>query len=180
VFFAGEIVPQSLCTRYGLAVGYFASPLVRVLMILAWPVAWPLGKLLDYIVGHGEGGLPRCQLQHFVALHDEEEGFVSVGEGLSKNELNVIQAALELTYKTAKEAMTPLDKVFMLSDEDVMNEELVAKILCMGHSRVPVYAGQDRKNIIGLLLVKELLLRVTVRPCYSTTVPALLCPDSCP
>lgn len=143
--------------------GYYASPLVWVLIIFAWPVAWPLGKLLDYILGHGEGGMPRTQLQHFVALHDEEEGFVSVGEGLTKNELNIIQSALELTFKTAKEAMTPLDKVFMLSDDDMMNEALVAQILVMGHSRVPVYAGRDRKNIVGLLLVKELVLRVPVR-----------------
>jgi metal transporter CNNM len=161
---AGEIVPQSVCTRYGLAVGYYSSWLVRLLMIIAWPVAWPLGKVLDYILGHGEHALPRSQLQHYVALHSEEERFANAGEGLTTNELRVINSALELTSKTARTAMTPLDKVFMVSQDDVMDEALVNKIMLMGHSRVPVYSAGDRTNIVGLVLVKELLLKVDVRP----------------
>lgn len=156
-------MPQSVCTRYGLAVGYYSSWLVRVLMIVACPVAWPLGKLLDYVLGHGEHALPRSQLQHYVALHSEDEGFAHAGEGLTANELLVINSALELTSKTARTAMTPLDKVFMVCQDDVMDEAMVHEIMHMGHSRLPVHAADDRTNIVGLVLVKELLLNVSVR-----------------
>lgn len=71
----GEIVPQGICTRYGLAVGYYASWLVRILMVIAWPVAYPLGKILDAVLGHSAPALPRGQLQQFVSLHGEDEGF---------------------------------------------------------------------------------------------------------
>lgn len=156
-------MPQSICTRYGLAVGYYTSWLVRVLMVISYPIAWPLGRLLDKILGHGDATLPRGQLQHYVTLHGEAEGFAPLGQGLTDNELHVINSALELTYKRAKAAMTPLDTVFMVSSDDVLNEALVARILATGHSRVPVFSGRDRSNVVGLLLVKELLLKVTVR-----------------
>lgn len=74
---AGEIVPQGICTRYGLAVGYYASWLLRVLMVITFPVAYPLGKILDYILGHSAPALPRGQLQQFVSLHGENEGFAT-------------------------------------------------------------------------------------------------------
>lgn len=156
-------MPQSICTRYGLAVGYYTSWLVRVLMVISYPIAWPLGRLLDKILGHGDATLPRGQLQHYVTLHGEAEGFAPLGQGLTDNELHVINSALELTYKRAKAAMTPLDTVFMVSSDDILNEALVARILATGHSRVPVFSGRDRSNVVGLLLVKELLLKVTVR-----------------
>jgi hypothetical protein len=37
--------------RYGLEVGAYSSWLVRALMLLAAPVAWPMGKLLDLMLG---------------------------------------------------------------------------------------------------------------------------------
>lgn len=47
--------PACLCTRpaprYGLAIGYYSSWLVRGLMFLTCPITWPIGKLLDAILG---------------------------------------------------------------------------------------------------------------------------------
>ena len=169
-------MPQSICTRYGLAVGYYTAWLVRVLMVLSYPVAWPLGRLLDRVLGHGDAALPRGQLRHFVHLHGEAEGFVQLGQGLTDNELHVINSALELTHKRARAAMTPLDKVFMVSTDDVLNEALISRILATGHSRVPVFAGGDRGDVVGLLLVKELLLKVTVRVRPLPTCPWLAPP----
>lgn len=54
------------------------------------------------------------------------------------------QGALDLTAKTAYSAMTPLDKVFMRSHQEVLDEDALQEILTSGHSRVPVYANDDR------------------------------------
>jgi metal transporter CNNM len=48
----GEILPQAVCKRHGMAVGARLSWFVRVIIVLAFPVAWPIGKLLDHILGH--------------------------------------------------------------------------------------------------------------------------------
>jgi metal transporter CNNM len=63
-----------------------------------------------------------------------------------------------LTAKTAKTAFTPLDKVFMVPSDAILDSDLCAQILKMGHSRVPVHAPGDRTQIMGILLVKELLM----------------------
>ena len=66
----GEIIPQAvrinpfmtrnslkaqICVRYGLAIGGACAPLVFGLMILFSPIAFPIAKLLDYVLGREEG-----------------------------------------------------------------------------------------------------------------------------
>lgn len=48
---AGEIIPQSICSRYGLAVGAYSAYFVRALMILCGVVAYPISKILDWVLG---------------------------------------------------------------------------------------------------------------------------------
>ena len=56
-------MPQAVCTRYGLQVGAASAWLVRILMVLAAPIAWPIGHILDSVLG-GEHtvGRGRCSL----------------------------------------------------------------------------------------------------------------------
>jgi hypothetical protein len=43
--------PQAVCSRYGLAVGSYSSWLVRILMIVCWPIgAHPLCVLLSALI----------------------------------------------------------------------------------------------------------------------------------
>ncbi|XP_044327636.1 putative DUF21 domain-containing protein At1g03270 [Triticum aestivum] len=41
----GEVIPQAICTRYGLAVGACFVWLVRIVMFIAYPIAYPIGKV---------------------------------------------------------------------------------------------------------------------------------------
>lgn len=41
-------MPQAVCTRYGLKVGAIMAPLVRVLLILFFPIAYPISKVRDF------------------------------------------------------------------------------------------------------------------------------------
>ena len=50
-FHTGEIIPQAVCTRYGLAVGAYSAWFVKALMLLCGIVAWPISKILDRVLG---------------------------------------------------------------------------------------------------------------------------------
>ncbi|XXG80766.1 hypothetical protein AAC387_Pa09g1553 [Persea americana] len=163
----GEVIPQAICTRYGLAVGANFVWLVRILMIVCYPIAYPVGKLLDCVLGHNESALfRRAQLKALVSIHSQEAG---KGGELTHDETTIISGALDLTEKTAEEAMTPIESTFSLDVNSKLDWEAIGKILARGHSRVPVYSGNP-KNIIGLLLVKSLL---TVRAETETPVSAV-------
>ncbi|XP_064976067.1 DUF21 domain-containing protein At4g14240-like [Musa acuminata AAA Group] len=150
----GEVIPQAICTRYGLAVGANFVWLVRILMIICYPIAYPIGKILDCALGHSESALfRRAQLKALVSIHSQEAG---KGGELTHDETTIISGALDLTEKTAEAAMTPIESTFSLDVNSKLDWEAIGKILARGHSRVPVYSGNP-KNIIGLLLVKSLL-----------------------
>lgn len=152
----GEILPQAACSNHGLMLGAAFAPLVRVLIFVTAPIAWPIAWLLDQMLGNKESALfRRGQLKALVDIHASGNIF---GGNLSADEVAIMKGALDLTSKTAAHAMTPLDLVFMLSSDAVLDEETLTALIASGHSRVPVHSPDDRKNILGILLVKELLL----------------------
>ena len=156
VLLFGEIIPQALCTTYGLAIGAFFAPLVNVLLFITQPISIPIAALLDTILGQRHSALfRRTQLRTFVDLHDVNKNF---GGKLSTEEVTIIKGALDLTHKRAKAAMTPLDMVFMLSIDAILDAATLESILKSGDSRILVHKRGDRTSILGTVLVKELIL----------------------
>ncbi|KAI3907403.1 hypothetical protein MKW92_003245 [Papaver armeniacum] len=150
----GEILPQAVCTRYGMKVGAMTAPFVRVLLCLFFPIAYPISKMLDWMLGKGHAVLlRRAELKTFVDFHGNEAG---KGGDLTHDETTIIAGALEMTEKTVKDAMTPISSAYCIDLNSTLDLETLTAIMTNGHSRVPVYAGNP-KNIIGLVLVKNLL-----------------------
>ncbi|KMS98756.1 hypothetical protein BVRB_3g069330 [Beta vulgaris subsp. vulgaris] len=96
VLFFGEVIPQAICTRYGLAVGANFVWLVRILMIICYPISYPIGKVLDCLLGHNEVLFRRAQLKALVSIHSKEAG---KGGELTHDETTIISGALDLTEK---------------------------------------------------------------------------------
>ncbi|GKD00884.1 DUF21 domain-containing protein [Tanacetum coccineum] len=69
----GEILPQAICTRYGLTVGATMAPFVRCLLFLFFPISYPISKVLDWMLGKGHAALlRRAELKTFVNFHGNE------------------------------------------------------------------------------------------------------------
>ncbi|KAG6656069.1 hypothetical protein CIPAW_05G261700 [Carya illinoinensis] len=150
----GEIIPQSVCSRYGLNVGAKLSFLIRLLVLVFFPLSYPISKLLDWLLGKGHFVLlRRAELKILVDMHG-----ILAGKGgeLTYDETTIITGALDMTQKSAKDAMTPISGIFSLDIDSKLDEQTMGLILSKGHSRVPIYS-KSPTNIVGLILVKDLI-----------------------
>ena len=58
---AGEIIPQALCSRFGLQIGAYSAWFVRILLWVVGIVSFPISKVLDYLLGSEHGvSNPMC------------------------------------------------------------------------------------------------------------------------
>ncbi|KAG5375130.1 hypothetical protein IGI04_039726 [Brassica rapa subsp. trilocularis] len=154
----GEIIPQAVCSRYGLSIGAKLSILVRFIVIVFFPLAYPISKLLDLLLGRRHSTLfRRAELKSFVFMHGNEAG---KGGELTHDETTIISGALDMSHKSAKDAMTSVSKIFSLDINSRLDEKTMGLIASEGHSRIPVYSV-DPTVIIGYILVKNL---IKVRP----------------
>ncbi|EME49920.1 hypothetical protein DOTSEDRAFT_85203 [Dothistroma septosporum NZE10] len=152
----GEVAPQSVCVRYGLSIGAYCAPLVLGLMWLMSPVAWPTAKLLDWILGEDHGTMyKKAGLKTLVSLHKQQA--LTQRDGLMDDEVTIINSVLDLKEKAVGDIMTPMQDVFTMSADTVLDERMMDTILSQGYSRIPIYAPDNPRNFVGMLLVKILI-----------------------
>ncbi|KAH7716386.1 ancient conserved domain protein 4 [Aphelenchoides avenae] len=98
----GEIFPQSVCVKKGLAVGARTIWITRLIMAVTLPVAWPVSKFLDYVLGDEVATYDRRRLIELIKLSTRNE------DGLAE-ELKIAVGAMELSDKTVADVMTRID-----------------------------------------------------------------------
>uniref|UniRef100_A0A8C6WXV4 Metal transporter n=1 Tax=Neogobius melanostomus TaxID=47308 RepID=A0A8C6WXV4_9GOBI len=131
----GEIVPQAICSRHGLAVGANTIFLTKFFMLLTFPASYPVSKLLDYLLGQEIGTVyNREKLLEMLRVTDPYNDLV-------KEELNIIQGALE--------------DCFMIPADTTLDFNTMSEIMKSGYTRIPVFEG-ERSNIVDQLFVKDL------------------------
>lgn len=147
----GEISPQAICSRHGLMIGAKTISVTKIVMVLTFPLAYPISKFLDFVLGEEIGNVyTRERLKELVKVTTEFND-------LEKDEVNMISGALELRRKIVGDVMTKLDDVYMLSYDAILDFETVSEIMKSGYSRIPVYEDR-RTNIVTMLYIKDLAL----------------------
>ena len=145
----GEIVPQALCSRHGLAVGANTITVTKFFMLLTFPVSFPVSKLLDVLLGQEIGTVyKRDKLVEMLKVTEPYNDLV-------KEEMNMIQGALELRNKTVEDVMTPVSNCFMIQNDAVLDFNTMSEIMESGYTRIPVF-DDERSNIVDILYVKDL------------------------
>lgn len=149
----GEIIPQSVCVKYGVQVGALFSPFVLGLMYLTYPLSYPISLLLDYMLGEDHGTMyKKSGLKTLVTLHR------TMGvERLNQDEVTIISAVLDLKEKPVANIMTPMNRVYTMSADTILNEKTVEEIFNAGFSRIPIHLPNEPMNFIGMLLVRVLI-----------------------
>lgn len=145
----GEIIPQAICSRHGLAIGAKTVWVTKFFMLATFPLSFPISKILDCVLGEEIGNVyDRERLMEFIRVTKDYNK-------LENEEVNIISGALELKKKTVADVMTQIDDVFMMPYNAILNFETMSEIMKQGYSRIPVYDG-DRNNIVALLNIKDL------------------------
>ncbi|XP_070834024.1 metal transporter CNNM1 [Chaetodon trifascialis] len=149
IFFIGEILPHSVASRHSLAIASKTLCATRLLMLMFFPIAYPVSKILDIML-HQEisNFYTREKLVAMLRVTDPYHDLV-------KEELNIIQGALELRTKTVEDVLTPLSDCYMLSSDAVLDFCTMSDVMQSGFTRIPVYEN-ERSNIVDILFVKDL------------------------
>ncbi|TFY63465.1 hypothetical protein EVJ58_g3232 [Rhodofomes roseus] len=116
----GEIIPQAASVRYGLSIGASCAPVVLGMMYLFAPVAYPIAKLLDWILGANDTHTyKKAELKSFLAFHRQGE------EPLRDDEISILNGVLELNNKHVEELMTPMQDVVTISSDRILDHDTV-------------------------------------------------------
>lgn len=110
--------------------------LTKFFMLVTSPLAFPISKILDAILGTEIGTVyNRERLMELIKVTDAYTD-------LEKDEVNIVTGALVLKRKSVKDVMTRIDDCYMLPLSAVLNFEQISEIKEQGYSRIPVYDGE--------------------------------------
>jgi metal transporter CNNM len=148
----GEILPQAVVARYALEVGAFFAGLVRIIMIILYPICAPMAWVLDKMLG---AELPTVYTKQELArmIEDHEKYGQS---GIDKDEVRIARGALTFGDEKIRQVMTPLRNVMMLAAKEEIDHTLIAQLNQAGYSRLPVY-GKTQDDVMGILYTKDLV-----------------------
>lgn len=171
----GEVIPQAVCARHGLAIGALCAPYVLLLMYLFAPVAYPIAKILDCALGvHDAHTYKKVELKSFLQLHRTGQ------EPLRDDEIDILNGVLELSSKNVEAIMTPICDVVMLSSDTILDHSTIDAILTSGYSRFPVHKPGNPLAFEGLLLIKKLLMYDPARELPVSHFPLSILPEALP
>ncbi|CAF0931137.1 unnamed protein product [Rotaria sordida] len=145
----GEIIPQAICSRYGLVIGAHTHVITWASMIVTGIISYPLGFILNKILGQEvTASYTRDQIARMLT---------KINADIEKPELDVITGVLSIRKKTTSEVMTLLSDVYMLDKDRKTDTELILDLHKHGFSRIPVYS-KERSNVIGIVKLRDFAL----------------------
>jgi metal transporter CNNM len=152
IFLFGEIIPQAVISRHALSFGSKTAPIVRVLLLIFYPITKPISWILDKMLGEELQTIySKKELMKIVAEHED-----SLDSAIDNDEERIILGALSFSDKTANDIMTPETVVYAVEEAAEVTQELLDDIRENGFSRIPVYKD-DPNNLTGFIHVRDLV-----------------------
>ncbi|KAG8968066.1 hypothetical protein FRC03_008765 [Tulasnella sp. 419] len=163
------------------------------MMYIFAPIAWPIAKLLDRVLGEDtHTTYKKAELKSFLQFHRNPRntygtyGPTDNGSDdhpalpLSDEEISILNGVLSLNEKSVREIMTSMKDVVTLSSDAVLDHDLVDAIILSGYSRFPVHEPDKPTSFIGFLLVKRLLRYDPSEPKKVGQLPLTILPEARP
>lgn len=148
----GEVAPQAVFSKFAMELGAKTAWLVRIFIILFYPLCAPVAWLLDKTLGR-ELPAVYSRLELIEVLNEHQQ---SPDSDIEEDEHLIATGALSFGDKTLESIMTPWSVVSIANTAQTVQQVLADTIIPAGISRLPVVDGKTKK-ILGILLVKDLL-----------------------
>ena len=103
---------------------------------------------------------------------DEIQTFIESEVELDAEEKSMLTGVLEVSETQVREVMVPRSQMVVIDIEDEF-DDILAMIVESGHSRFPVI-GEDRDEVLGILLAKDLLRYFGTDAAKEVTIQKLL------
>ncbi len=150
----GEIIPKAYASRFSSKVSLRASPLLRVIQVVLFPVVWVFEQMTQVVfrmfgARHGEQTFSSTEEIRTMIAMGEEEGV------LEEEEREMLHSVIDFGELMAKEVMVPRTDMIALASDVTVNEA-VQQSVDSGFSRLPVFDG-DVDNVVGVVFAKDLL-----------------------
>ena len=107
---------------------------------------------------------------------DEIQTFIESEVDLDAEERSMLTGVLEVSETQVRDVMVPRSQMVVIDIEDAF-DEILSMIVESGHSRFPVI-GEDRDEVLGILLAKDLLRYFGTDAAKDVTIRKLLRPAS--
>lgn len=129
----GEIIPQAVCSRYGLQVGAITRYVMYGIMGAVFVIAYPMSKILNLVLGKEIRTVyTRDKIREVMRRAKD-------GKEMEENQFKLISGALDFKSKQVSSIMVPIKDVFSLDINTILDFDTFKTILYHGYSRIPVY-----------------------------------------
>jgi len=148
----GEIMPQAVFSRFALYLGAKTAWLVRIFIIILYPVSWPIAWVLNRTLGEEMATIySKQELMKIV-----EEHKATKASDVDADEERIVKGALTFSDKVVKDVMTPRSVIKALESSQKIDRKFLNILSKSDHSRIPIYKD-NLDNIIGILYLTKLV-----------------------
>ena len=150
-----EVLPKTYAIAYPERFSLAVAPLVRLIVAVFGPVIMAVEWIVKLTLGIF--GVDIDHAQDVLSAHDELRGAIDLHlkEGaVIKKDRDMLGGILDLQDLTVSDLMVHRTKMTLI-DGSEKPEEIVAKVLKSGNTRIPVWKDKP-DNIIGILHAKTL------------------------
>ena len=155
ILFFVEIIPQSFARTHAERIAVPTLRVIYVIYVLMIPIVWLVSEFAARVVSKLGG----VRQENPPITEEELEYLVNVGERagvLEETKKEMIVGVFEFDETKVREIMTPRPDVKWLNEGSNLSEALALAVES-GMSRIPVCENASIDNVVGILLVKDLL-----------------------
>ncbi|WKC76855.1 hemolysin family protein [Borreliella valaisiana] len=153
VLIFAEILPKQIAILNNEIIALSTSFFLKPLIFIFTPLIYIINKIIKKILN-----LFKIKTSHKMTKESIKNMLSLAGNlGILKNDSRIfMQKMLDIDQVRASEIMTHRTEVFSLSSSSKL-KAVIKSIKEEGYSRIPIYKGQSREQIIGILIAKDLI-----------------------